>query len=64
MSYLITQAELEHLSETELRRKYHAIISELAIFSLADCPLAKATLQNILQVLVRKQRLKPLAPRF
>ncbi|MDE1152345.1 MAG: hypothetical protein PW788_07395 [Micavibrio sp.] len=63
MAYLITQAELEPLTETELRQKYHAILSDLASrnLNIDDCPLAKITLQNILHVLAGKRRLKPLA---
>lgn len=66
MSYIITQAELEHLTETELRSLYHRILSDLTIRNLTidDCPLAKITLQNILRVLARKQALKYKPPRF
>jgi hypothetical protein len=64
MSYIITKEELEHFTETELRQKYHAILSDLASrnLNIGDCPLAKITLQNILHVLVRKRVRKPKAP--
>jgi hypothetical protein len=64
MSYIITQAELEHLTETELRSLYHRILSDLTGSNLGDYPLAKITLQNILRVLARKQALKCKLPRF
>lgn len=66
MSYIITQAELAHLTETELRVLYHRIVSDLTgrNLSLDDCPLAKITVQNILRVLARKQALQHKAPRF
>ena len=66
MSYIITQAELAHLTETELRGLYHRIVSDLTgrNISLDDCPLAKITVQNILRVLVRKQALQHKALRF
>lgn len=60
MSYIITQVELAHLTETELRSLYHRILSGLSESNLTidDCPLAKITLQNILRVIARKQALK------
>lgn len=60
MSYIITQAELAHLTEIELRSLYHRILSGLSERNLTidDCPLAKITLQNILRVIARKQALK------
>lgn len=66
MSYIITQAELEHLSEAELRAMYHGILADLASrnLNIDDCPLAKITLQNILRVLARKRALKYKPPRF
>lgn len=66
MSYIITQVELAHLTETELRGLYHRIVSDLTRrnLSLDDCPLAEITLQNILRVLARKQVLQHKAPRF
>lgn len=65
MSYIITQAELVHLTETELRSLYHRIVSDLTGCNLTidDCPLAKITIQNILRVLARKKALKHKAPR-
>jgi hypothetical protein len=66
MSYIITQAELAHLTETELRNLYHRIVSDLTGRNLTidDCPMAKITIQNILRVLARKQVLKYKPPRF
>ncbi|MDP2205352.1 MAG: hypothetical protein Q8K65_03510 [Alphaproteobacteria bacterium] len=66
MSYIITQAELAHLTETELRALYHRIVSDLTGCNLTidDCPLVKITIQNILSVLARKQALKYKPPRF
>jgi|GEM_PF-2704045 len=64
MSYIITQAELEHLTETELRSLYHRILADLTGCNLEDYPLAKITLQNILRVLARKQALKYKSPCF
>ena len=66
MSYIITQAELEHLTETELRSLYHRILTELASRNLTidNCPLVKIPLQNILRVIARKQALKYKPPRF
>lgn len=66
MSYIITQAELAHLTETELRGLYHRIVSDMTgrNLNLDDCPLAKITLQNIQRVLARKQALNHKAPRF
>ncbi len=58
MSYIITQAELEHLNVTELRALYHRIVADLTGRNLEDYPLAKITLQNILRVLARKQALQ------
>ena len=60
MSYIITQAELEHFSAIELRALYHRIVTNLSKrnLNIEDCPLAKITLQNILRVLARKQALK------
>ncbi|MFN7112853.1 MAG: hypothetical protein ACK4PK_00660 [Alphaproteobacteria bacterium] len=66
MSYIITQAELEHLTETELRSLYHWVLTDLSGRNLTidDCPLAKITIQNILCVLARKRALKYKPPRF
>ncbi len=58
MSYIITQAELEHLDAIELRALYHRIVTDISHRNLDDFPLAKITLQNILRVLARKQALK------
>jgi hypothetical protein len=58
MSYIITQAELEHLNEIELRALYHRIVTDLSNRNIDDSPLIKITLQNILRVLARKQALK------
>jgi hypothetical protein len=56
MGYLITQAELEHYSDIELRQKLNAILADLARRNMAaaDCPLAMLTLRNIQEVLRRK----------
>ena len=61
MTQLITQAELEHLSEPELRLKYTQILNDLARQqqSALDCPLIMATLRNIQEVIVRRRALRP-----
>ena len=63
MTTLITQQELEHLSEMELRAKYSQILSDLARRgkSAQECPLATASLENIRRTLLRKRSraLKP-----
>lgn len=66
MAYIITLAELEHLSEAELHHKFHAILNDLARRNLAatDCPLATVTLENIRRAMQRKKALKPRGPRF
>ena len=66
MAYLITQAELEHLSDMELRQKFNAILADLASRNLAaaDCPLATATLENIRSVLQRRMARRPQGPRL
>lgn len=66
MSYIITEADLAHLTETELRALYHRIVSDLTGHNLNidDYPLTKITVRNILRVLARKQALKHKAPRF
>ncbi|HEX2752888.1 MAG TPA: hypothetical protein VHP34_07265 [Alphaproteobacteria bacterium] len=66
MSYIITQAELEHLNAIELRALYHRIVADLSNrnLNIEDFPLAKITLQNILRVLARKQALKAKSSRF
>ena len=66
MSYIITQAELEHLNEMQLRAMYSGILADLARRNMAaaDCPLTRITLDNIQRVLRRKQVLKPRGPRF
>ena len=65
MTYIITTQELEHLSEAELRQKFHAILTDLARRNMgaADCPLATVTLENILRAIQRKRALTP-RPRF
>lgn len=62
MSYIITQAELEHLNVIELRALYHRLVADLSHrnLNIEDCPLAKITLQNILRVIARKQATKPI----
>jgi hypothetical protein len=59
--FIITKAELEHMSEYQLRELYHGILSDLARRGLSakECPLTMVTLTNIQEVLCRKQALKP-----
>lgn len=66
MSYIITQAELEHLNEMQLRAMCSSILADLATRGLSafDCPLTMVTLDNIRAVLRRKQALKSPVPRF
>jgi hypothetical protein len=66
MSYIITQAELEHLNVIELRALYHRIVADLSHrnLNIDDCPLLQITLRNILRVLARKQALKAKSSRF
>lgn len=66
MSYIITQAELEHLNEMQLRAMYSGILADLAGRNLTaqDCPMTRITLENIQTVLRRKRTFKPSAPRF
>lgn len=61
MGYLITQAELEHYSDIELRQKFNAILADLASrnMSAADCPLASLTLENIRRILQRRMARRP-----
>lgn len=66
MTYIIPPQELEHLSETELRGKFSAILADLARRNMAaaDCPLAMATLENIRRALLRRAARKPQGPRL
>ena len=66
MSYIITQAELEHLNEMQLRAMYSSILADLARRNLSaqDCPMTRITLENIQRVLRRKLALRPPVPRF
>lgn len=66
MSYIITQAELEHMNEIQLRAMCSSILADLARRNLSaqDCPMTRITLENILHVLRRKQAFKPPIPRF
>jgi len=66
MAYLITQAELEHLNDAELRQKFNAILADLASRNMAaaDCPLVSETLENIRRVLLRRMARRPQGPRF
>ncbi len=66
MAYIITQAELEHFNDAELKEKFNAILADLARRNMAaaDCPLATATLENIRQVLLRRRARRPQGPRF
>ena len=61
MTQLITQPELEHLSEPELRLKYSQILNDLARQqkSALDCPLTMATLRNIQAVITRRKAQRP-----
>ena len=61
MTTLITQQELEHLSEMELRAKFAQILGDLARRgkSAQECPLAMASLENIRRTLLRKQARGP-----
>ena len=61
MTIIITQEELEHLTETELRSKYQWILNELARQQMTaqECPLARISLQNIRSVLNRRRMQEP-----
>lgn len=66
MSYIISQAELEHLGEMQLRAMCSSILADHAGRNLSaqDCHMTRITLENILYVLRRKQASKPPMPRF
>ncbi|MDI1226923.1 MAG: hypothetical protein PSY14_04480 [bacterium] len=66
MSYIITQAELEHLGEMQLRAMYSGILADLSGRNLSaqGCPMTRITLENIQTVLRRKRAFKPPSPRF
>lgn len=57
MTTLITQHELEHLSEEELRALFTRILDDLARRGLTaqECPLAMVSLENIRRALLRKR---------
>lgn len=57
MTNLITLAELEDLSETELRSKFCQILNDMARRQqqAQECPLTMLTLQNIQEALRRKR---------
>lgn len=59
--FIITQAELEHLNEYQLRQLYTDVLTDLAKRSLSarDCPLTMMTLENIQTVLRKKRALRP-----
>ncbi len=61
MTQLITQSELEHLSEPELRFKYCAVLNDLnsKCHDLQDWPLTMVTLQNIQSSIARHRQLRP-----
>ena len=61
MSYVITQAEIEHMTEQELRALYYSILADLPRRNLSaqDCPMTRISLGNIQAVLRRKQAFKP-----
>ena len=66
MSYIITQAELEHMSIMQLKALYNDILANLANRGLSalDCPLTMVTLENIRTALRRKQAYNPPTLRF
>ena len=66
MSYIITQAELEHMSIAQLKALYHGILADLAQRGLSahQCPLTMITLENIRTVLRRKQAYRPRSLHF
>ncbi|MDE1152214.1 MAG: hypothetical protein PW788_06705 [Micavibrio sp.] len=57
MTQLITQSELEHFSEPELRSKFCQILNDLAREEHAkqDWPLAYISLENIQRAIQRKR---------
>lgn len=61
MTQLITQSELEHLSEPELRSKYCAVLNDLNTkpHDLQDWPLTMVTLQNIQSSIARRRSMRP-----
>lgn len=61
MTTLITQQELEHLSEAELRAKFSQILDDLARRgkSAQECPLVMASLETIRRTLLRKRSRAP-----
>ena len=61
MTQLITQSELEHLSEPELRSKYCAVLNDLnrQHQDLQDWPLTMVTLQNIQYSIARRRAMRP-----
>ena len=61
MTQLITQSELEHLSEPELRSKYCAVLNDLNSKhqDLQDWSLTMITLQNIQSSIARRRQIRP-----
>ena len=65
MSYIITQAELEHMSIVQLKALYNDILADIARRNLSAqyCPMTLITLENILRVLRRQQARRVPTPR-
>ena len=61
MSQYITPSELEHLNEAELRAKFNQILADLhrAQRTLDECPLIRASLENIQTALHRRRQQGP-----
>jgi hypothetical protein len=61
MTQLITQSELEHLNEPELRSKYCQILNDLARqhHKAQNWPLTMVTLQNIQTAIQRRRAMRP-----
>ncbi len=61
MTQLITQSELDHLSEPELRSKYCAVLNDLNSKhrDLQDWPLTMITLQNIQSSIAHRRQQRP-----
>lgn len=66
MSYYITPADLEGLTEQQLRAKRVAILNDLAArgIKLEDCPYTQMSLRFIDEALLRVKRCFPKPPGF
>lgn len=66
MSYYITPADLEGLTEQQLRAKRVAILNDLAArgIKLEDCPYTQMSLRFIDEALLRVKRRFPKPPGF